>query len=58
MMLDHLGHEDAGSHLLGAIEDVLAAGPDEAPLTPDLHGTGTTAELGEVIVQRVRERAG
>jgi tartrate dehydrogenase/decarboxylase / D-malate dehydrogenase len=47
---------DAGSSLLGAIEDVLAAGPDEAPLIPDLQGTGTTAELGEVIAQRVRER--
>jgi tartrate dehydrogenase/decarboxylase / D-malate dehydrogenase len=58
MMLDHLGHEDAGRHLLAAIEDVLAAGPDQAPLTPDLQGTGTTAELGEVIAERVRERAG
>jgi tartrate dehydrogenase/decarboxylase / D-malate dehydrogenase len=56
MMLDHLGHPDAGAHLLGAIEDVLAAGPGEAPLTPDLQGTGTTAELGDVIAERVRER--
>src|SRR3569833_415313 len=42
MLLDHLGHPDAGAHLLGAIEDVLAVGPAEAPRTPDLHGRGTT----------------
>ncbi|MEV7625142.1 tartrate dehydrogenase [Actinoplanes sp. NPDC089786] len=56
MMLDHLGHPEAAAHLLGAIEDVLAAGPSGAPLTPDLYGTGTTAELGETIAARVRER--
>ncbi|MBQ1047373.1 tartrate dehydrogenase [Micromonospora sp. C51] len=56
MMLDHLGHPEAAAHLLGAIEDVLALGPKQAPLTPDLHGTGTTAELGHAIAERVRER--
>ena len=54
-MLDHLGHPDAAAHLLGAIEDVLAQGPSEAPLTPDLQGTGTTAELGRAITERVAE---
>jgi tartrate dehydrogenase/decarboxylase / D-malate dehydrogenase len=57
MMLEHLGHPEAAAHLLGAIADVLAHGPREAPLTPDLHGTGTTAELGHAIAERVRERA-
>ena len=56
MMLDHLGRPDAAATILGAIEDVLAAGPDGAPLTPDLQGTGTTAELGSTIADRVRER--
>ncbi|MFC4072836.1 tartrate dehydrogenase [Actinoplanes subglobosus] len=56
MMLDHLGHPEAAAHLLGAIEDVLAHGPGGAPLTPDLHGKGTTAELGRAIAERVRER--
>ncbi|WP_433796681.1 tartrate dehydrogenase [Actinoplanes sp. CA-252034] len=56
MMLEHLGHPDAAAHLLGAIEDVLALGPGGAPLTPDLHGTGTTVELGHAIAERVRER--
>ena len=57
MMLDHLGHPEAGAEVLAAIEDVLSAGPDGAPLTPDLHGRGTTVELGATIADRVRERA-
>ncbi|MEU9731578.1 tartrate dehydrogenase [Streptomyces sp. NPDC048002] len=56
MMLEHLGHPEAAAHLLGAIEDVLALGPAEAPLTPDLHGKGTTVELTHAIADRVRER--
>jgi tartrate dehydrogenase/decarboxylase/D-malate dehydrogenase len=56
MMLEHLGHPQAAAQLLGAIEDILALGPAAAPLTPDLHGTGTTAELGTAIAERVTER--
>jgi tartrate dehydrogenase/decarboxylase / D-malate dehydrogenase len=56
LMLDHLGHPEAAAHLLGAVEDVLAEGPRDAPLTPDLHGTGTTAELGRAITERAGER--
>ncbi len=54
MMLDHLGHPDAAAHLLGAVESILALGPAGAPLTPDLHGKGTTAELGRAIAEQVR----
>jgi tartrate dehydrogenase/decarboxylase / D-malate dehydrogenase len=56
MMLDHLGHHQAAGAVLGAIEDVLAEGPQSAPLTPDLRGRGTTAELGAAIAERVVER--
>jgi tartrate dehydrogenase/decarboxylase/D-malate dehydrogenase len=49
MMLEHLGHPDAAAAVVSAIETVLGAGPDAAPLTPDLHGTSTTAELGSAI---------
>ncbi|KXS37568.1 MAG: tartrate dehydrogenase/decarboxylase / D-malate dehydrogenase [Halomonadaceae bacterium T82-2] len=52
MMLDHLGHEDAGKAIVDAIEAVLARG-DEAILTPDLQGRGTTGELGRVIAEHV-----
>ena len=50
MMLDHLGHEDAGAAVVGAIERVLA----ESDLrTPDLGGTATTAEMGQAIAAAV-----
>jgi len=46
MMLDHLGHEDAGKAITNAIEAVLAEG---GTLTKDLGGTATTGQLGEAI---------
>ena len=46
MMLDHLGHEDAGKAITDAIEAVLAEGGD---LTRDLGGTATTQQLGKTI---------
>ena len=53
MMLDHLGHADAGAAVLGAIEQVLAAGPQAAPLTRDIGGHGTTVDLGQAIAAAV-----
>ncbi|WP_341946760.1 tartrate dehydrogenase [Microbacterium sp. LWH11-1.2] len=53
MMLEHLGHPDAGAAVLAAIEDVLARGADVAPFTPDLGGTATTVELGAAIAEAV-----
>ena len=46
MMLDHLGHEDAGKAITDAIEAVLAEG---ANLTRDLGGAATTQKLGKTI---------
>ncbi|AUQ24369.1 tartrate dehydrogenase [Dickeya zeae] len=54
MMLEHLGHDDAGAVVLSAIERVLEQGPGNAPLTKDLGGNGNTAALGEAIAQAVR----
>ena len=46
MMLDHLGHPDAGASVVGAISRVLA---DSETRTPDLGGCASTAEFaGEV----------
>ncbi|WP_129141402.1 tartrate dehydrogenase [Modicisalibacter coralii] len=53
MMLDHLGHEDAGKAIVDAIETVLRDGPDRAPLTPDLKGKGSTEDLGRAIAEVV-----
>ena len=46
MMLDHLGHEDAGKAITDAIEAVLAEG---ANLPRDLSGAATTQQLGKTI---------
>ena len=51
MMLDHLGHEDAGALILRAIEAVTA---ERKALTPDLGGKATTHEVGEAIRAKVR----
>jgi len=51
MMLDHLGHEDAGALILRAIEAVTA---ERKALTPDLGGKATTHEVGEAIRAQVR----
>ena len=53
LMLEHLGHAEAAATVLRAIESVLAAGPDGAPLTADIGGTATTAELGRAIALAV-----
>ncbi|MCK2184175.1 tartrate dehydrogenase [Halomonas getboli] len=52
MMLEHLGHPEAGAAILAAIEAVLAEG-DAGTLTPDLKGLGTTAGLGRAIAERI-----
>ena len=39
-MLEHMGYLDANAAIVQAIEKVLAAGPDNAPFTPDIGGTG------------------
>lgn len=51
MMLEHLGHADAGAAVLRAIEKVLEAGPRHAPFTPDIGGTAKTADLGRAIAE-------
>jgi tartrate dehydrogenase/decarboxylase/D-malate dehydrogenase len=53
MMLDHLGHPEAAAAIVAAFENVLARGPGQAPLTPDVGGTATTAELGAAIAQEI-----
>ena len=46
MMLDHLGHPEAGRAIMSAIEAVLK---EPKALTPDLGGKATTTELGKAI---------
>ena len=53
MMLEHLGHADAGAAVLAAIESVLEAGTENAPLTPDIGGSASTVELGKAIAAAI-----
>jgi tartrate dehydrogenase/decarboxylase / D-malate dehydrogenase len=52
MMLDHLGQPEAAADIMRAIEETL--GGDSAPLTPDLGGGASTADLASAILARVR----
>jgi len=49
MMLDHLGHPEAGADILRAIEQVVQYGPR----TPDLGGEASTAEVGRAIAAAI-----
>ena len=50
MMLDHLGHEDAGRAVVGAIEQIVREGKT---LTRDLGGSASTTEVGKAIAALV-----
>ena len=47
MMLDHLGHPDAGRDLVAAMEHVLT---ETDVRTPDIGGTATTDEVSDALV--------
>ena len=47
LMLEHLGHAQAGAEVLAAIETLLA--DPKAPKTRDIGGTAGTREVGEAI---------
>jgi tartrate dehydrogenase/decarboxylase / D-malate dehydrogenase len=51
MMMEHLGHAEAGASILKAIENVLAAGSRDAPFTPDIGGGAKTVDLGKAIAE-------
>jgi len=51
LMLDFLGHREAASAIVAAIERVLA--DPAAPRTPDLGGRATTTDLGRAIAAEV-----
>lgn len=49
MMLSHLGHDEAASAVMKAVEVVLA----EGPRTPDMGGKASTAEVGKAVASAV-----
>lgn len=52
MMLEHLGHPQAASRLLSAIEHTLA---DRNVKTPDLGGSATTRQMTDAIIRSLEE---
>ena len=53
LMLEHVGHVDAGERLLRALEDVVR----EGPRTSDVGGQATTREVGDAVAARVSAHA-
>lgn len=52
MMLEHFGHREAADAMLRAIEKVLAQS-DDAVVTADMGGHGTTSSFGQAIEQEI-----
>src|SRR5438105_6177068 len=53
MMLDHLGHPEAGAAIVSAIERVLADAARGGTRTRDLGGKASTEELGKAIAAMI-----
>jgi 3-isopropylmalate dehydrogenase len=49
MLLEHLGYDDAGSSVRGAVEGVL----EDGPRTPDLGGEATTEDVSSAVIERL-----
>jgi tartrate dehydrogenase/decarboxylase/D-malate dehydrogenase len=49
MLLEHLGHAEAGAAVMRAIEKVLLEGPH----TPDLGGKASTEDVGRAIASLI-----
>jgi len=49
LLLDHLGYEEEGNRVRGAVETVL----DSGPRTPDLGGSATTDEVTAAVLDAV-----
>jgi len=51
-LMDHFGYNEWGKRVLDAMEELLVNG---SPLTPDMGGTATTAQVGSAICDILRE---
>lgn len=55
MMLEEIGEEDSANRIVNGIEDVLREGRVK---TRDLGGDSTTSEMGDAVVERLKEDKG
>src|SRR5205085_10565618 len=53
LMLEHLGHHEAATDILRAIERVIIEGPH----TPDMKGKASTSEVGAAVAEVVRSQS-
>ncbi|WP_224269147.1 3-isopropylmalate dehydrogenase [Haloprofundus salinisoli] len=49
MLLEHLGHDEAGRNVRSAVESVL----EDGPRTPDLGGDASTEDVTSAVVERL-----
>lgn len=49
LLLDHLGHVDAGTRVRTAVEKTL----EEGPHTPDLGGSASTEDVSSAVIERL-----
>ena len=54
-MLDFFGHTEWGARLIDCIEEMLV---EKKTLTPDLGGSASTSEVGDAVIQKLREGNG
>lgn len=52
-MLNHLGYPEWEDRLVGIIEEILV---EKQVLTPDMNGSATTAQVGDEVVRKIREK--
>ena len=51
MMLEYLGQRECEAKIRKAVDEVLEEGTH---LTPDIHGTATTAEYRDAIIEKIK----
>ena len=51
MMLEYLGQRECAAKIRKAVDEVLEEGTH---LTPDIHGTATTAEYRDAIIEKIK----
>ena len=54
-MLDFLGHSQWEGRLIDIIEEIMV---EQKTLTPDMNGTATTAQVGDEVVRKLKEKFG
>lgn len=52
-MLNHLRYPQWEERLIGIIEEILV---EQQVLTPDMNGTATTAQVGDEVVRKIRQK--